>query len=1131
MEINSDYNKAVFKTADKKQDVNVQEQTTGRDEILSTTDKGASSAITSMGKTLVKQNFKPAKTKEELISQIENIPWLEKKQLDSITTNMIASLDKEFIVALSEVLHKSDELSSSLKKHVDVSKILRNCSYHDKTSTLKNLKSFSPEIYNKLDSNLQKELTSLSFLIAGPMPQQISAVNQCYSLLNEEHRSIVSSYIIFNTTTQQDAERFLGITNAVKNANKDLINSIDIENIYKSPLTVAQITKVLEFLSKGDDSAKYPFSKNYLKKIVTENYSYAIENQNNKPVCGTDAFKPFTTKEELKTELASMRTKNGEWMFSNNQIERIINNENDISELSKILHGIVKSGIQLRTMNLERILTREGVTFDIIKPLLDFYTEIQSDEKNEKLRDVLKVQFDALLKLNEDELENLKRNVPLLDILYSEFEDAYGDDLLWGGHQLFSVLKNSKMSPEIFKQLISGDIFDDISMSEAQTILGEEDVKTENIKLVRDLKSNPNLSFLFKENGYFELLNDEIISILKEKLPENFDLSQKADIIDFLAEIHSFESSNKLEPIFYNGRNFVQILTKNTDDTVQDGRKLYNFLADNNFYVGRRIKFFLNHSFADTLRLLEDFYANPLLIDKCDAICSYDIELLNKLVQVADYANSLDIFAGAKIDIARDLKDYSSKKLKLKMNIEEIKSNMDSVSSLYNKVSPKLWDEIKSTMLDACIVDAKDFLSGIKEENIPFVDAFYNDERFSKFFDAKYIDFIGLLHENLDAEVLESNLDSFYNFVEKYFDNEKIKIANASFIIFDGDLAKVSSKIDQISSHYPNSDIEVFCQKGKIVVYVDSNLVLSFDEHMNFISRQKIHEMRKEDGTIYRGNVSKDEKLHMKNYMVFVSDAVYRHDRVDKLTSKYINEAGEIERTKVYKASSLDGVFDIKETYPNGDVKVISSSSLEGNSETIEKHLTSPSGVVSDIYYTNDGENENYKYLIKSANGDILSNLVRTSEKIDDATKITSVNDKKYRVQFADKKIDVCDLSTGEITSIDLTKINPDKDPVIQELLKSLSGDELIKMAEFVNKIVLTKRIDSSINPIDRTMSVGPHKFIFEHELGHGKDAVFADVEAINNGDGDGKFRPEDNVKYEEAIKAIEKIIHSKIFE
>ena len=50
MEINSDYNKAVFKTADKKQDVNVQEQTTGRDEILSTTDKGASSAITSMEK-------------------------------------------------------------------------------------------------------------------------------------------------------------------------------------------------------------------------------------------------------------------------------------------------------------------------------------------------------------------------------------------------------------------------------------------------------------------------------------------------------------------------------------------------------------------------------------------------------------------------------------------------------------------------------------------------------------------------------------------------------------------------------------------------------------------------------------------------------------------------------------------------------------------------------------------------------------------------------------------------------------------------------------------------------------------------------------------------------------------------
>ena len=1101
MEINSDYNKAVLKTANKKLDVNVQEQATVCDEVLSATDKDASSAISAMGKTLVKQTFKPAQTKEELISQIENIPWLENKKLSPRATKKLTCLSEDWIIALSEVLHKSNGLSPSLKTNIDVSRLIDNCDDFNKDEKLKNLKNFSPEVYNALNINLQKELKPLPLILIRTPLTNPDALNQCYSKLDEQYRDVVTSYIVFNMQNPQQVERNLKLVDIVSESNEELVKKIDIENIFKSPLTTSQIAKIMEFFTTSYSAGSAKFSREYLCEVLTRNYSYALDNQTNKPVCGTEAFKPFSTKEELKTELASMRLSNGQWMFSNAQIEHIINNENDIAQLSKILHEIAKSGIQLLTLNLEQILTREGVTFDIIKPLVDFYTEVQSDDKNEKLLDVLRVQFDALLKLNEDGLENLKRNVPLLDILYEEFEDSYGDDLLWRGHQLFSILKNSKMSPEIFRQLINGDIFDDISLSESQKILREEDVKIENIKLLKDLKSNPKLSFLFEENGYFELSNDEIISILKEKLPENFDLSQKVDIIDFLAEIHSLESKNNYNPIFYSGKNYVQLLTKSTDDTAQNARKLYSFLDDNDFYVGSRINFFLKHSFSDTLRLLEDFYANPLLIDKCSAICDYDIGLLDDLLKVADYAATLGIFAGAKIDIARDLKDYSSEELKLKMNTETIKSNMDSVSLLYNKVSPKLWDEIKSTMLDACILDAKDFLSDIKEENIPFVDAFLNDERFSTYFDTRCVDFLGLLQKNIDVETLKFNLDNFYNFVEKYSNNEKIEIANSNFITFNGDISKVSSKIEQIFSHYPNSDINVSYHKGEIVVFVDSNLVLTFDKNMNFISKQKIHEMKKEDGTTYRGYISNDKKLSMKNYLVQVSDVVYGDPRVEKLTSKYINEAGEIERTKVYKSSLLDGVFDIKETSPNGDLKVISSASLEGNSETIEKHLTSPSGVVSDIYYTNDGENENYRYVIKSANGDILSNLVRTSEKIDEKTKITSVNDRKYRVQYADKKIDICDLSTGETTSIDLTKLNPDKDPVIQELLRSLSGDELIKTAEFVNKIVLVKRIKSEINPFDRTMSVGPHKFIFEHELGHGKDAVFADIEAINGGD------------------------------
>ena len=707
------------------------------------------------------------------------------------------------------------------------------------------------------------------------------------------------------------------------------------------------------------------------------------------------------------------------------------------------------------------------------------------------------------MKLNEDELETFKNNVPLLDVIYTNFEDAYSDDLLWGGHQLFSILKNSKMPAEIFEQLLGEGIWDDINLSEAQRILKEENIHPENIKLIRDLKNNPKLDFLFEENHDLELTDSGIISILRKKLPDNFDLVQKSDIVDFLAEVYSLDSydSYNSNPIFGTGMNYVDILVKNTDDTAQDARKLFDFLRDNNFNKFDRGKFFFKHSFADTLSLLNKFYSNPLLIKNCNVICDYDIDLLENFIQVADYAATLDAFCGAKLNIARDLSEYSSEKIKLKMNIGQIKSKMDLVSQFHNKVSLKLWNEIQSDLLDGRILTGENPVAEIKEENISFVDAFLNDERFSTYFDAKYIDFLGLLQKDIDAETLKFNLNDFYDFVARYTNNEKIEISNASFITFEGDFKKLSSKIEQISSRYPDSNIEVYLQKENILILLDSTTILTFDKEMNFISQQKQHEFTKEDGTMYTGFITQDSKLNLKNYVVSVNDAVYRCPRVEKLTSRYIGENGEIEKTKIYKASAIDGVFDIREIFPNGDVKVISSAILDEKNEKIEKHLSSPNGVTSDILYQNIDGNEKYNYLITDSNGNILTELRRTSKNIDSNTKITTINGKEYKVEYSEKTINIFDFSTGETTSIDLTKINPDKDPVIQELLWSLSGDELIKTAEFVNKIVLTKRIDSSINPIDRTMSVGPHKFIFEHELGHGKDAVFADWDAIKNGD------------------------------
>ena len=132
MHINSEYNKLIQKAENKKLDNGVQEQLQDNEQVMSTTDKNASSAVSVIGKSLVQQSFRPAQTKEELLVQVQNTSWLESKYLYGRSTGILNSLPKEFIVALSEVLHKADALSPELKKCFDFQNIVSSCDDFEK---------------------------------------------------------------------------------------------------------------------------------------------------------------------------------------------------------------------------------------------------------------------------------------------------------------------------------------------------------------------------------------------------------------------------------------------------------------------------------------------------------------------------------------------------------------------------------------------------------------------------------------------------------------------------------------------------------------------------------------------------------------------------------------------------------------------------------------------------------------------------------------------------------------------------------------------------------------------------------------------------------------------------------------
>lgn len=78
-----------------------------------------------------------------------------------------------------------------------------------------------------------------------------------------------------------------------------------------------------------------------------------------------------------------------------------------------------------------------------------------------------------------------------------------------------------------------------------------------------------------------------------------------------------------------------------------------------------------------------------------------------------------------------------------------------------------------------------------------------------------------------------------------------------------------------------------------------------------------------------------------------------------------------------------------------------------------------------------------------------------------------------------------------------MKKLNPENVEVLNDMLHSLPADELINVDKYVNKLILTDRIESGMHQITKDMHIGPHKFIFEHELGHAKDYNLTSIEDI----------------------------------
>ena len=206
------------------------------------------------------------------------------------------------------------------------------------------------------------------------------------------------------------------------------------------------------------------------------------------------------------------------------------------------------------------------------------------------------------------------------------------------------------------------------------------------------------------------------------------------------------------------------------------------------------------------------------------------------------------------------------------------------------------------------------------------------------------------------------------------------------------------------------------------------------------------------------------------------------------------DKSGNVQKTEYMTLSEVKGVYNIKNTYPDGKVENISSGSIDKKTGivSVKKDMMSLDGTRTEYLYENDPQgNRIIDYKITDSNGKQLLNYSQALEVINDKKFITSKNDKSYEVTVSDDEntLTIKDRKTKQENSLDLGKmIRGDKKSMVN-LLKKFPGEELIALKD-TTKILkgMKKMEDCCYWPDKKEIDIVDDLYSVLHELGHAKD-------------------------------------------
>lgn len=250
--------------------------------------------------------------------------------------------------------------------------------------------------------------------------------------------------------------------------------------------------------------------------------------------------------------------------------------------------------------------------------------------------------------------------------------------------------------------------------------------------------------------------------------------------------------------------------------------------------------------------------------------------------------------------------------------------------------------------------------------------------------------------------------------------------------------------------------------------------------------------------TLYK--TQKDYQNHSESKLVFdMKKEGYDEFQVLKSqTFKKYDENWNLKFEETMEKSGINGVFNIKRTYPDGREDVVCQAGKDGETgiETIEKNMTSFDGTKSYYRYENDQNgNRILDYKIKDENGKTLLNQSVTFEVIDDNHFVSSRNNKKFDIRVEGENLTVKNLQTGESEKIELENFTKSTKDKLLPVLKKLPGEELMgmKKLDLKNLSFRPEYKGAHFNPKEKEIVLGEEFLdlaVLLHEWGHGKDSM-----------------------------------------